>query len=229
MSAITPFQGVPSGQHAPFAVVTDDDHSAWIIIAAAMGISFMLVALVARILIRSYINLGWALDDTLLVVTTVSRISQSTSACFLTYPFKGIAFIQSSLVLGAASSGLGCSVDLVPPSKRNSAQEVSPNPKASWRVSLTALQTYYTSNIFYLITIDLSKLCSLLFIRRLQAPGSTSRKYTTILVAAVPVSTIAFILSTSIQCNLMQPWVIVHNHCSGWVSTLRMCGQYGDR
>lgn len=51
--------------------MTDDDHRAWIIITAAMGVSIMVVAFLARIFVRRFINMGWTLDDTMLAVATV--------------------------------------------------------------------------------------------------------------------------------------------------------------
>ncbi|RMZ88892.1 hypothetical protein DV736_g3890, partial [Chaetothyriales sp. CBS 134916] len=97
MSAIPLETGIPSGQYPPFAAVTDNDHRAWIIIAAAMGISFMLMALVARVLIRKFVNLGWALDDTILTIST------------------GVAFVEASLILSACADGLGTSIKLISP------------------------------------------------------------------------------------------------------------------
>lgn len=71
MSAIQPMIAVPPGQSPPFATVTDKDHRAWIIIATALGISFAVVTLVTRILIRKFVNPTWAVDDTVLGVATV--------------------------------------------------------------------------------------------------------------------------------------------------------------
>lgn len=64
-------QIIPPGQHPPYAVVTEDDHRAWILVGAALGVSFTLVTLVTRILIRLFVNRGWGLDDTLCVCSTV--------------------------------------------------------------------------------------------------------------------------------------------------------------
>lgn len=73
MSAVPAATAVPPGQHAPFATVTENDHTAWIIISTAMGMAFTLLALLTRGLIRKYINRGWALDDTVLSISTVRK------------------------------------------------------------------------------------------------------------------------------------------------------------
>ena len=73
MSAVPAATIIPPGQHAPFATVTDDDHRAWIIVSAAMGVSFTLLTLLVRVLSRLYVNRGWALDDTFAVMSTVSQ------------------------------------------------------------------------------------------------------------------------------------------------------------
>ncbi|KAK0778398.1 hypothetical protein LTR91_008380 [Friedmanniomyces endolithicus] len=87
---------VPPGQYPPFATVTEDDHGAGIIIAAAMGIAFTSSVLVVRVFIRKYVNVGWQLDDTTLAIATV------------------LCWVQSSLVLAACADGLGRSLKLIP-------------------------------------------------------------------------------------------------------------------
>ena len=63
---------VPPGQYPPFAAVTETDHSAWIIIAAAFGLSMILLAGGIRVFIRLTISRGWGVDDTLFAVSNVS-------------------------------------------------------------------------------------------------------------------------------------------------------------
>ncbi|KAK1058271.1 hypothetical protein LTR74_013557 [Friedmanniomyces endolithicus] len=87
---------VPSGQYPPFATVTEDDHGAGIIIAAAMGIAFTSSVLVVRVFIRKYVNVGWQLDDTTLAIATV------------------LCWVQSSIILAACADGLGKSLKLIP-------------------------------------------------------------------------------------------------------------------
>lgn len=66
---------VPSGYSAPFAVVTDTDHSAWLIIATALGLSWTLLFAAIRIFIRRTIAPGVGLDDASLAAATVSQLS----------------------------------------------------------------------------------------------------------------------------------------------------------
>jgi len=84
-------------------------------------------------------------------------------------------------------------------------------------VKLTRDQLYYASNVFYILALDLSKLSVILFLRRLVSPGSVLRKTTLVLAGVLPVSTIAFIIATSLQCDLLQPWDIVGDSCPSWV------------
>ncbi|OQV11217.1 hypothetical protein CLAIMM_15083 isoform 4 [Cladophialophora immunda] len=72
------------------------------------------------------------------------------------------------------------------------------------------------SNLLYLCALDLSKVSTILFLRRLMAPGSNMRWYCTILVGMVPATTVVFVLAVALQCDLSHPWVIVHQKCSGW-------------
>ena len=59
----------PPGQYPPFTIVTDTDHTAWIVIATALGIPIILVFGISRIFVRRAAGIG--LDDTLLALATV--------------------------------------------------------------------------------------------------------------------------------------------------------------
>jgi hypothetical protein len=72
MGAVEAVTKIPTGQSAPFARLTDDDHRAWIIIASAIGVSFTMLALISRTFIRFFVLTGWGLDDSLTIVSTVS-------------------------------------------------------------------------------------------------------------------------------------------------------------
>ncbi|KAH8807094.1 hypothetical protein F5884DRAFT_675691 [Xylogone sp. PMI_703] len=85
---------IPPDHYPPFAVVTTTDHSAWIIIATALGLSFILLFSAIKIFIRWRIpRIG--LDEWFLAASTI------------------LGLIQSSIVLGACADGLGKSIELV--------------------------------------------------------------------------------------------------------------------
>lgn len=63
---------VPPGQSAPFAVVTSTDHSAWVIIATALGLSCLLVFIGIKAFARSSLGKGVSYDELCLVASTVS-------------------------------------------------------------------------------------------------------------------------------------------------------------
>ncbi|KAF7867531.1 uncharacterized protein EAF02_009722 [Botrytis sinoallii] len=93
---------VPPGQSPPFAVVTSTDHSAWIIIATALGLSCLLVFSGIKSFARTSMGKGVSYDEICLLASTL------------------LAAIQSSVVLGACAKGLGKSIELV--SVKNQAQ-----------------------------------------------------------------------------------------------------------
>jgi len=64
---------IPSGQYPPFAVVTETDHTAWIIIATALGLSCILLFSVIKIFIRWTISPTVGLDEAFLAGSTVRR------------------------------------------------------------------------------------------------------------------------------------------------------------
>lgn len=83
------------------------------------------------------------------------------------------------------------------------------------------MQSYFASNIFYIIALDLSKLSVIFFLRRLVTRGTFLRKFTWGLMVAVPVSMIGFVVATSLQCDLLAPWEIVGETCPSWVCQAR--------
>jgi hypothetical protein len=74
MSSSNPGSGfiVPPGQHPPLAVVSKNDHTAWIILATAIGLSCVLIFGAVRIVVRRTISPGARLDDAFLAASTVS-------------------------------------------------------------------------------------------------------------------------------------------------------------
>lgn len=63
---------VPSGQSEPFVRVTELDHRDRTIISSAMGVSFVLLATLLRIIIRRFVVVGWGLEDSVMVLSSVS-------------------------------------------------------------------------------------------------------------------------------------------------------------
>ncbi len=68
---------VPDGHAPPFASVTPTDHSAWIIIGTAFGLSCVLLFSVIRICARTSNAPRFALDDAFLASATVGLLGMS--------------------------------------------------------------------------------------------------------------------------------------------------------
>jgi hypothetical protein len=62
---------VPSGYSQPVAVVTKTNHSAWIIIAAILGIVYAIIFGTIRIMVRFVSGSGFGWDDYSLGIATV--------------------------------------------------------------------------------------------------------------------------------------------------------------
>lgn len=71
MSTTASLLPVPSGQYPPFAVVTETDHTAWIIIATALCLSFILLFSAIKIFIRFTVTPTLGLDESFLAASTV--------------------------------------------------------------------------------------------------------------------------------------------------------------
>jgi hypothetical protein len=63
-----------SSYYPPYAVVTDTDHGAWIIIAVALGFTFVIISSLIRIFLRISFVQRPGLDDTFLAAATVGAI-----------------------------------------------------------------------------------------------------------------------------------------------------------
>lgn len=88
---------IPTGYYPPLAVVTPDDHRAWIIIATSLGLVIALLSAVIRATVRSQFGQRLGVDDAFLAAGIVA------------------ALIQEGVVLGATSRGLGRTVDDLSP------------------------------------------------------------------------------------------------------------------
>ncbi|KAF2160582.1 hypothetical protein M409DRAFT_28968 [Zasmidium cellare ATCC 36951] len=174
---------VPPGQTPPLAVITESDHRAWIFITAALGLSMTLLATGIRAFIRCGTRSAWGLDDGTLGVSTL------------------LSFIQSSLVLAAASDGLGRS-------------EVTTSGASKER----AEKLYYASNMVYVLCLGCSRVAMVLFLRRL-TPVRIHVRILTALFAAEAAWMVAVLLVVALQCGVAQPWALGRHCGSAWFTT----------
>ncbi|TEY61421.1 hypothetical protein BOTCAL_0169g00260 [Botryotinia calthae] len=168
---------VPPGQSAPFAVVTSTDHSAWVIIATALGLSCVLVFIGIKAFARSSLGKGISYDELCLVASTL------------------LAAIQSSVVLGACAKGLGKSIELV--SVKNQAQ---------------IEQMWYTSLLFFIISLGLSKTSVVVLLGSL-TPDQKHKKIFHSVIGMMAIWTIASLFAVALQCNLAHPWKTIGQRC----------------
>lgn len=118
---------IPEGYNPPFAVITDHDHSAYLIIACALGIALVSLSIVIHVFLRTAFGHGFGWDDTVLFLATVSRPNDTRRLHYLTDPLhlQAVAFVQSSVTWTAAVHGLGASITLLTPTQLETVQEVS--------------------------------------------------------------------------------------------------------
>jgi hypothetical protein len=65
---------IPLGQSRPFIQLAEYDHRDRIIISSALGVSFVLLATTLRIIIRRFVIVGWGLEDSATVISSVSLL-----------------------------------------------------------------------------------------------------------------------------------------------------------
>ncbi len=174
MSSQTEFH-VPPGQYPPFAVVTPNDHTAWILIVTALGVACFLFFGSVRALVRFSFGHGFGLDD------------------YILYSATALAIIQSSIVLGACSKGLGKALHLVSADDQVSVQKM-----------------YYTSNLFFILALGLSKISVVCFLRRISRTNATHKLAFNAAIALTAAWTLGSFLAVALQCNFGHPWITVN-------------------
>jgi hypothetical protein len=173
---------VPPGYHAPFATTTSKDHQAAILISAAFGLAVSLLFAGIRTVVRTTISHGIGFDD------------------YTFYAAQVLAIIQSSIVLGACSKGLGKAIELVSFSDRDHVQAM-----------------YYTSNLFFILVLGLSKVSVISFMHRISRMKQ-HRLVFNIAMGLMGVWTVASLLAIALQCNLSHAWFTLFRDCPGVVS-----------
>ncbi|KAJ8061953.1 hypothetical protein OCU04_009738 [Sclerotinia nivalis] len=172
---------VPPGQSPPFAVVTSTDHAAWVIIATALGLSCVLIFGGIKTFARSSLGKGISYDEMCL----------AASALF--------AVIQSSLVLGACSRGLGKSIELVPVKNQASIQQMC-----------------YTSFVLFVISLGLSKASVVVLLGSL-TPDQKHKIIFRSVIGLIVIWTIASTFAVALQCNLAHPWRTIGERCDNFL------------
>lgn len=66
---------IPPGYSPPLAVVSDNDHTAWIVISAALGLAWTLLFAAIRVFVRWTATQGFGLDDVFLGLATVRNVT----------------------------------------------------------------------------------------------------------------------------------------------------------
>ncbi|KIW33502.1 uncharacterized protein PV07_00348 [Cladophialophora immunda] len=179
---------VPAGQSPPFAVVTPDDHEAYILISAAFGLACIVFFASIRTVVRTTISHGIGLDD------------------YLFYTATGLAIIQSGIVLGACSKGLGKALRLVSLESQHEVQKM-----------------VYASNLFFMVIIGLSKISIVSFLHRISRMKQ-HRLVFNIAMGLLGVWTVGAFLTMAFQCDLSHPWLTVGQKCPGVLRRVQVIG-----
>ncbi|KAI5206250.1 hypothetical protein E4T38_03889 [Aureobasidium subglaciale] len=188
---------VPPGSSRPFAVVSDVDHSAWVIIATALGLSWSLTFGVMRVIVRATTRQRHGVDDYALAVST-----------FLT-------IIQSSIILGACANGLGKSITLLTPDEIEKVQQVGSclSDTIKSEADLEKQMTY-AGMLFWIIAIGASKLSVALFLLRL-TPVCTHRRVYQTFMAILSIWIVVYVFAFALQCDMSRPWITIGASCPG--------------
>ena len=132
------------------------------------------------------------------VRTTISRPFAIDDHTLLAGTF--LAVVQAVIIFVACDRGLGKSLEVAPIETQDQVQAL-----------------LYTSNLFFILCLGLSKCSVICFLRRL----SRDRNHKIVFDCATGVMilwTVASLLAIALQCNLSMPWVIVGQNCSDTVS-----------
>ncbi|OQN95363.1 hypothetical protein B0A48_18559 [Cryoendolithus antarcticus] len=166
----------PPGYREPFESVTSNDQTAWIVIAATLGTVYSLMFLGFRTFIRRTSGLGrLSSDDIALGAATL------------------VAVVQSGVVLGACSSGLGKHWLSLDAEMQREVQQMT-----------------YASTLLFVIALGFV----FLFLFNLMA-DPTQKKMLRIALASVVVWTVASFLALALQCDITHAWKTSGEKCEG--------------
>lgn len=101
----TPQFTTPDNYYPPFAVISDNDHGGWIIIATSLGLAMAILSTIIRIYVKIVSRQHLGLDDVLLGGGT------------------SFAWLTECVILAACSQGLGRQVDLLSASSLESVEK----------------------------------------------------------------------------------------------------------
>jgi len=198
MSASATSTALPSGYHAPLAIVNANNHGGWIVICNAFGLVVGLICLAIRVYIRTKVSPPFALDDWILAAATV------------------LSTIQAGILFSAVSYGYGKTLKLIQGDHLVLMQEVL-NPfdahHAFVHASLTSLQRKYTAEILFIMLLYLVK-CSVVLLYNRIAPD---RQHSLVGWAVLGISVVfgaSSVLLVALRCDLSQPWIQYGKQCS---------------
>ncbi|ETN43603.1 uncharacterized protein HMPREF1541_02762 [Cyphellophora europaea CBS 101466] len=169
----------PEGFTPPLAILTPTDHTAWIYIASILGLCCFMLFGAVRVLVRTMFTGSFGNDD------------------YFFYAATAVAVIQTGIILGACSRGLGKSVDLLSSAAQADVQRM-----------------YYTSNFFFITAVGLTKMSVIAFLHR----TSQMRSHRLVFNAAIGVVgayVVGSIFALALQCDLARPWIVVGAQCPG--------------
>ncbi|KAK0641657.1 hypothetical protein B0T16DRAFT_461695 [Cercophora newfieldiana] len=150
----------------------------------AIGTSLALVFALISMLIRFYVRTKFQRD-------VGSRDDAASAAAMILF------IIQSGLVFGQVHQGLGRSIE-----------DVTPD-------GLVTLQkSEYASDIFYLLSIFLTKLSIVYLFIRL-SPDRNHKRAAWLCLAATTLFTFTTILITCLRCDMLKPWIFIGTQCPG--------------
>lgn len=219
---------IPPGYSPPFAVVTENDHTAWIVIATSLGLACALLFGGIRILLRSTICPGVGLDDCIIGAATVSitiSLEPSTALSSSLTHFTLLTMISDlgpnnnsvlrhsgSLPQWTGEDDRSCSSSYYRQSPAGKCIQVSFGHQNHHLI--LHQQLYYSGMLLFIIALGLSKLSIIAFLLRLTTIKVHRITYYT-LAALVIAWTIGSFFAIVLQCNLSRPWAVVGESCSG--------------
>ncbi|KAH8809153.1 hypothetical protein F5884DRAFT_845384 [Xylogone sp. PMI_703] len=129
------------------------------------------------------------------VVTATDHTAWILVTTSLGLSFAVLAIIQSSIVLGACANGLGKSVELVSAANQDKVQ-----------------QMLYTSGLFFIISLGLSKISVAFLLLRL-TPHEHHRRILLVTIGLMTGWIVASLFSIALQCDFSHPWISLNTKC----------------
>ena len=197
-------------------MITPDDHGGLVTIAAAAGLSYMLLCFLIRIYIRSAVSRRIGSDDATLALATVSVLSPSLDTSLRLSGHRTWSIYRRPHRSHPRLRQVSESSRFPTPFTARKGMPVSTQGGGHARMLSTLaklIQLAYAGDILFIVTLCLSKCSVILLLAGLTRDVNHSTACKVILGISAAWG-VASVFTLALRCELNHPWLTINAHCT---------------